>query len=77
MAWVKIKSTNGNTLTVPSYFYEKLYKNNPSFTLVEPIPENKPKQKIEKENVTNGENLQQHKQTERNTPRQNSQKANS
>lgn len=77
MAWVKIKSTKGNVLTVPSYFYEKLYKNNASFSIVEDKTETKPTKKIEKENVDNDQDLQQSKQTQRNAPRQNSQKVDS
>lgn len=70
MSWVKLKNSKGNIFTVPKYFYETMYKNYNSFSIVKDEPKVGIKNinNIEKENVNNNEKIQRYKEVKNRTP---------
>lgn len=74
MAWIKIKTSTGEEITVPESVYE-LYLKSDAFTLVQeskPAPIKKIEEK--KEEIVNNEQIQQPKSNEDNSTRKGTKK---
>lgn len=75
MAWVKIKTIDGQIFTVPETLYNTLYKENEAYSLVEEPKPITPKQETKKEEIVkDDEQIQKHKLDEINTFRKGSKK---
>lgn len=78
MAWIKMKTTTGQELSVPESVYQNLYANNGAFTLVQeskPAPKiNEENKKVEEKEIVKDEQTQQPKSDEDNSNRKGTKK---
>lgn len=72
MAWVKIKSVNGDILNVPETVYKNMFANNEGFSLVQDEP--KPSPKIEQKQEVESDGIQKPKLDENKPYRKSSKK---